>query len=351
MNEDGTGWYSIIPTANVYLRMPSSGKYYHADDLEENNIIYGKSILGYNGTNEANMPYDVITTQEMNGKIKVSNNGRVYKYVGSDVSKYTTNSLYQVVVDEGNVYPRIRKLSQEQEIADLMSGTITRFTIPHETTIIRPYFFYNCNKLHFVEFGGGELEDNLVSLTEIGEYAFSGCTKLDISNGTLPDNIEKIGSGAFQNCSENLAFLTLPSAVTIVPDYLCEGCSNLGEVVLAEGTTEIGYASFRDCISLHNINFEDGLEIIDDYAFNNCEKLVDIDIPESVTEIGKYAFYVTTTTYKKTIRLHSSMPPTLKNTTAFYRGAIEKIIVPSGSLETYLEDTNWNYYESFMEEE
>ena len=61
-----------------------------------------------------------------------------------------------------------------------------------------------------------------------------------------------------------------------------------------EGTaypvTAIGYAAFRDCMSLESVTLPQGLRDICDEAFQNCASLAGITIPEGVTAIGNNAF-------------------------------------------------------------
>ncbi|MBR0238168.1 MAG: leucine-rich repeat protein [Thermoguttaceae bacterium] len=63
------------------------------------------------------------------------------------------------------------------------------------------------------------------------------------------------------------------------------------EVIIPEGTTEIGYRAFRDCSSLTSVVIPDGVTKIGNCAFENCSSLTSVVIPKSVTEIGNYAFY------------------------------------------------------------
>ena len=62
------------------------------------------------------------------------------------------------------------------------------------------------------------------------------------------------------------------------------------EVVIPEGTTEIGENAFRGCSSLTSVMIPETVTEIGDEAFSGCSSLTSVVIPESVTEIGYYAF-------------------------------------------------------------
>ena len=62
----------------------------------------------------------------------------------------------------------------------------------------------------------------------------------------------------------------------------------------------IGIRSFRDCISLTNIEIPDGVEHIQDMTFYGCTNLTEVKIPNSVTSIGNRVFaYCTSLTEVK----------------------------------------------------
>ena len=100
------------------------------------------------------------------------------------------------------------------------------------------------------------------TVTEIGDSAFSGCSKLE--SITIPDKITKIGSFVFRNCS------------------------NLKKVTLPENLKSIGYLTFGGCSSLSEVTFPDSLEEISGGAFENCMGLTYVKLPEKVKNIGSH---------------------------------------------------------------
>lgn len=164
------------------------------------------------------------------------------------------------------------------------------------------------------------------TVTEIGSYAFSGCSNLN--NINLPKSLERILEGAFKDCV-SLKSITIPANVRqiegtrsvggspfsgcvnletinvdnsntvylskdgIVYDemgtvlYLCpEGKS--GTVNVPDGVTQI--PGFYECGKLTEIILPTSITQIDEYAFYNCKSLNTITIPSSVKSIGVLSF-------------------------------------------------------------
>ena len=117
-----------------------------------------------------------------------------------------------------------------------------------------------------------------------GEKAYS-FTKL-----ILPDTITSIGEKAFMNCTE-LVEVSLPRGVSELSDYIFAGCKNLKLFVSPDGITSIGKNAFDGCSNLVAVNLSKNLKTIGDEAFRSCIKLPNIFIPRSVTSIGYDAFY------------------------------------------------------------
>ena len=106
-------------------------------------------------------------------------------------------------------------------------------------------------------FNNIEISNNI---TDIGDYAFSGCNNL--MSIEIPDSVTCIGSGVFSSCVKLESFI-LPNTITKISKYMFRNCSKLVNVVIPNGVNDIG-----------------------EYAFESCSKLENLVIPQSITSIG-----------------------------------------------------------------
>ena len=146
-----------------------------------------------------------------------------------------------------------------------------------------------------------------VGITEIGDSAFSGFTKLqEIS---LPKGLKLLGNNCFEKCS-SLTSVSIPRRVTTLRDYCFKDCTSLTSVsigrALQDDTVEVGENPFLGDKALENITVEEGhpyLSVQDHaliyrskYGWNTLvaypEGLTDTVycIPEGVDTVGNKAF-------------------------------------------------------------
>ena len=202
----------------------------------------------------------------------------------------------------------------------ITSLTVTPNVGPMEFSSV----FYNCSNLAAIDVAGNENyeSENGVLYSKNKEtllYYPDGMT----GDFTVSAQTKRIGGGVFRN-KANITKITIPISVIEIGENAFEGCTNLSEVVFAapaEGETAgdliIGDSAFYNCLALTEITLpartksvgvqafgfsrkasaelatvvlNDGLETIGDNAFYNDGALTEIVIPSSVTNIGKYAF-------------------------------------------------------------
>lgn len=154
------------------------------------------------------------------------------------------------------------------------------------------------------------------SVTEIGKYAFSGCSSLKTL--TIGKGLEVIGESAFRNCNA-LTSVTLPDSVKQIDNYAFELCEALTTVNLPAGLEKMGKNIFRGskhfigdgatqidgvyfiynatgawvynvASTVTDANLPDNTLGIADCAFSNCDELVTVEIPAGVKYIGTDAF-------------------------------------------------------------
>lgn len=103
------------------------------------------------------------------------------------------------------------------------------------------------------------------TLGSVGDYAFSGCSRLDIEY--LPESVTSVGGHAFQ------------------------GCTNLALRTLFDGVNHVGESAFQGCTSLVFGRLPDSIEVIEKSAFSGCEKLDFSEIPANMSVVEPKAFF------------------------------------------------------------
>lgn len=124
-------------------------------------------------------------------------------------------------------------------------------------------------------------------VTEIGDYAFNGCSK--VTEIKLNRSIRKIGKWAFAWC-ESLTTITIPQLTHSIGDYAFKNCSLLTEVIFksqdGKGVIKLGNYVFEFCEKLNHVVLPETLKKIGAYAFANCVSLAQIDLPQNLTNLG-----------------------------------------------------------------
>lgn len=160
-----------------------------------------------------------------------------------------------------------------------------------------------CTSLSTFSFGPSS------NLQWIGDYAFMGCTNLNLSS--LPSSVRVIKDYAFAECPNvtisslsseityvrNAAFsntgvttFTFPNTAINISDSIFRNCANLTSVTLSNETTSIPNEMFSGCTSLVSVNIPSTVTSIGEYAFNNCSNLAISSLPTTMTNIGRQAF-------------------------------------------------------------
>ena len=108
-------------------------------------------------------------------------------------------------------------------------------------------------KISLLGYTGAETELTLPNgITEINQYAFSGCSSL--TSITIPDSVTSIRTNAFSGCS-GLTSITIPDSVTSIGSYAFSYCSSLTNITMPNSVTSIGEWAFYDCNSLTSITY------------------------------------------------------------------------------------------------
>ena len=218
-------------------------------------------------------------------------------------------------------------------------SSLSSITIPNSVTFIGDYAFERCSSLSSVTIPS--------SVTSIGYNAFNYCYSL--SSIIIPNGVTFIDEYAFQNCS-SLSLVTISNSVTSIGQNAFNNCSSLSSITIPDSVASISVTAFGNCSSLSSVTILDGVTSIGDYSFYMCSSLSSITIPSSVTSIGSGAFY--NCSYMSYIKFESTVPPTVQDLNAWYGVSTStKILVPTGTLETYKSAANYPYPSKYTYEE
>lgn len=225
-------------------------------------------------------------------------------YVGRDLKHFGSHALADELKPDRAFIDDVRawaSIEFEEEgvptlyLSSLLymgDGVIQNLEIPEGTERINPYAFYKNKMLLSVSLPS--------SLTEIGDYAFYGCTAIEevriddiaswcaVKLGTNYSNPMIYGMDLYVNDAYTVN-LVIPNGVERIEGNTFEGCKSIKMVSLPDSVTEIGAQAFYNCDSLESISLNDGLKNIGDFAFFGCTALTAIEIPSTVSFISEDA--------------------------------------------------------------
>lgn len=129
--------------------------------------------------------------------------------------------------------------------------------------------------------------------TSASDFKMEGTTLVKYrgteKNVSVPDTVEVIGEGAFEN-NTSIELVVVPNSVKRIEAYAFWGCDSLEKVVLGKGLTEVGDFAFTKCQGLTDMSIPENIRNIGIQAFADCVNLEDISIPPAVTSIHETAF-------------------------------------------------------------
>ncbi|EJK54213.1 hypothetical protein THAOC_26215 [Thalassiosira oceanica] len=122
----------------------------------------------------------------------------------------------------------------------------------------------------------------------IGERAFSECKAL--RSLAIPSSVTELGTGACSGCI-SLVEVEFDEGIEIIGERAFYLCTALQQVTIPSSVTKLGYGAFRGCISLVEVEFDQGFEVIGESAFSEYIKLAsEVQFNEGLQIIGGTAF-------------------------------------------------------------
>lgn len=193
--------------------------------------------------------------------------------------------------------------------ASFCGSNITSLELPETVTEIGDYAFSGCEKLGSIKFPS--------SLKIINNKVFYGCKSL--LSVDIPDNVTEMKESVFENCS-GMKSIKLSNSLKVISAFLCkncislesikipdsvikigskgggsdscfEGCISLTSVEIPNSVISIGYSSFEGCANLKSIVIPNSVVSMDYSVFKNCTSLTDVKLSENLITIPPSMFY------------------------------------------------------------
>ncbi len=134
------------------------------------------------------------------------------------------------------------------------------------------YPFYGCENIDYItikdlgKWCSGDVWDPSVMFDYAKNIYVNGELVTEI---TIPDDVTKIGEGAFRGW-KNLISVTIGDSVTSIGDYAFSGCTGLTSVKLGDNVETMGKYAFKDCTSITSLTIPVSVKKIGAYAFDGC---------------------------------------------------------------------------------
>lgn len=152
-------------------------------------------------------------------------------------------------------------------------------TIPNSVNVICAGAFQNCKNLKEVKIADG--------VKEIRNNVFDGCTSLERIE--MPSSVKKIGSFCFNNCT-NLRDVRLNEGLEEMDSNVFYGCTSLKQLTIPGSLKRVRGDWFLRSTGLQEVTLKYGITTIEDNAFYMCRNLRKISFPIFFETIGKNAF-------------------------------------------------------------
>lgn len=163
---------------------------------------------------------------------------------------------YERLLSPGAMAGEIRSIvGGDLDIGKILDGTIGLSAISSDCTSVRDYAMYRVTAFESLD---------LPEATTIGINAFYQNTALKTAN--LP-KVTSFKTSSLQGCT---ALEQVTAAPTEIGDYAFDGCSRMTGSISFENTTKIGAYAFRNCTSLvFPLEFPKLTSLIN-YSFQSC---------------------------------------------------------------------------------
>ena len=209
----------------------------------------------------------------------------VLKDVNQISHRYSPNGEYIIRIEDS-----LSSLSvvHETENKTLMNSIVEIPSLGDNIVKLESKCFQNCNNL--------SVANGTSYLKEIGASCFINCTKLQKSNlfdGSIEEPINIIADSAFRNTGFTEVKINLFGGAqndeSNMGDYAFAGCSSLQKVSFTK-SNYIGQYGFASCDNLNEINFANRYSYMEENCFDSCSSLQSVNIPQKFHMITDQMF-------------------------------------------------------------
>ena len=261
-------------------------------------------------------------------------------------------------------------------------SSMVRAEVPFTVTEIGGYAFYGCTNLQTLRLHEG--------LKQIGQFSLSHINAL--TSLSIPASVDSIIGSAFcysPNLQEILvhpyntkytsidgvlfskdrsmlvAFpngkttrYTIPDGTATIGSVAFRGASGLQEVVMPTTLRTIKSSAFFDNTGLTTVIVPEGVTTIESSAFSGCTGITQAELPSTLTSLGYLAFNNTPQLQKLMVK--ATVPPVCQqhydsHTHVFYEPFTDshytntQLVVPTGTATTYGNTAIWKKFQHISE--
>lgn len=188
---------------------------------------------------------------------------------GAYITAYKGNDK-DISVDSIDSRPVVAITGKVFEDSDITSFSSTTLKVIYQEA------FENCQSL---------VKCDTPNVVSIGNSAFKNDNRL--VELKFSSSLNKLGINAFEKTA--ITELIIPSAITSIPNSLCNNCEKLERLVFKGNVIAVGDMAFNSCYELKNVVGAGSIKNVGFFAFNENEQMKLDEIPK-LENVGASAF-------------------------------------------------------------
>ncbi|MBQ7600205.1 MAG: leucine-rich repeat domain-containing protein [Clostridia bacterium] len=274
----------------------SSGDYVYMVDTDGAAVI-----TGYNGhETDLVIPAEIdgIRVKELGAKSFYGNTELLSVSVPEGVEWINSNAFTGCVNIGSYSFPSTLKVIASYAFS--LNRSLTGVTLPENMRSVNSGAFYSCSKLARLEITGKDTKfsgNPLTGCHSLSEVVIDpGNEHLKLENSAITDRTENIficylpGHGVGVGGRKTDIEYSVPDGIEVIDYGAFENCDGITSVRLPDSLKTIKDNAFLGCTNLKNINIPSQVESIGTFAFEFDKQLSELTIPEATKIIGRHAF-------------------------------------------------------------